>query len=253
VVRLPGWDEDLRVVGVAAPRSDEILRTNDLGFDLEHPLYSGMAQRLLYSLGVPLVEDAWKRSDRCVWVLPRDAAVDWIFLRVPPEHVSASAKAALEAVRSGGKAALNLYALSFPILLGKQVDRFLAVDAALFLACLAMGAVVMTSLGLLTALRRRREISIRRVEGATTPDIAAQFLAEGLLLAVFGSALGVVLGLGLARLRVALEPVTGFAWRFPATQASIAVGVALVVGLLASLLPALRAAAVDPVEGLGDE
>jgi hypothetical protein len=251
--RLPGIDGELRVVGVAAPRSAQALRTSDIGYDLEHPMYEKFAKRLLFSVGLPVVADEWKRSDRCVWTLPRGQEIDWIFLRVPPTEVSAAAKIASQAASARGTAVVRLYAFTYPILLGKEVDRFGAVNAALFLACLAMGAVVMANLGLLTVLRRTREIAIRRVEGATRRDVSWQFLFEGLLLSGFGAALGVGLGLLLAQLRVALEPVMGFTWAFPTREASWAVGIALAIGLAASALPARRAAALDPAEGLVDE
>jgi hypothetical protein len=252
-LRLPGGDEDLHVVGVAAPRSAEALRTSDLGYDLEHPMYERFAKRLLWAVGVPMVADAWKRSDRCVWVLPRGDEVDWIFLRVPAGRTSEAARVAAQAASARGTAVVRLYSLAYPILLGKEVQRFAAVDFALFLSCLAMGAVVMANLGLLTVLRRTREIAIRRVEGATQRDVSWQFLFEGLLLSGAGAALGVGLGLLLARLRVALDPVMGFTWTFPTLQASVAVAVALAIGLAASALPAHRAARLDPVEGLVDE
>jgi ABC-type antimicrobial peptide transport system permease subunit len=59
--------------------------------------------------------------------------------------------------------------------------------------------------------------------------------------------------MALASLRLSLEPASGLTWAFPPLQAAIAVGAALVIGLLAALLPALRAARQDPVEGLDDE
>jgi putative ABC transport system permease protein len=123
----------------------------------------------------------------------------------------------------------------------------------MFLACLVMGGVVMANLGLLTVLRRSREIAIRRVEGATRRDVALQFLTEGVALTAVGAVVGVGLGMVLAALRVSLEPVTGFAWTLPVREALVAVGVALGIGALASLLPAVRAARQEPVEGLVDD
>ena len=58
---------------------------------------------------------------------------------------------------------------------------------------------------------------------------------------------------GLAEVRVALEPAVGFTWAFPWTEALIALGVAFLAGVLACVLPAMRAAAHDPVQGLADE
>ena len=148
---------------------------------------------------------------------------------------------------------MTLYPLVLPVLLSGQVERFDAVNFAMFLACLTMGAVVIANLGLLNVLTRGREIAIRRVEGATRAGIAAQFLVEGLLLTAVGSVLGLGLGMALAQLRASLEPVAGFAWVFPWREAAWALLISLVVGTLATLLPALRASALDPVEGLADE
>jgi hypothetical protein len=251
---LPGQSESLRVVGVTRPRAPLALVTDDLGFNLEHPLYAKLAQGVLLMLGLPAVRDGWKRSEACVWVGPgAEPRVDWITLRVAPDDLTQAALAAREALSREQTTVVTLYPVVLPLLLSERVERFSAVRAAMFLACLAMGAVVMANLGLLHVLTRGREIAVRRVEGASRRAIAAQFLTEGLLLTAAGSALGLLLAMGLAALRAALEPVAGFAWVFPWGDAAVAVGVALAVGLLAALLPALRAAAQDPVEGLAGE
>jgi putative ABC transport system permease protein len=252
-IRLPGGSRDLVVVGVARARSALSLRTNDQGMDLEHPLYQRFGETLLYTLGMPIVRDDWKRSDRCVYVRHAGGPVDWIYLRVPPRDAKWAAAAIHAALADRKKPVVALHPLAISVLLGDQMDRFRAVNAAMFLACLVMGAVVMANLGLLTVLSRTREIAIRRVEGATQGAIAGHFLLEGLLLAALGSGLGLALGMALASLRLSLEPASGLTWAFPPLQAAIAVGAALVIGLLAALLPALRAARQDPVEGLDDE
>jgi hypothetical protein len=254
VLALPGEDVRLTVVGVLAPRPALALATDDLGFRLDHAMYARFAQGFLMMMGLPVVRDGWKRSDACVWSLcAPDEGVDWIALRVAPDDLSRAAALAREALAREQRTAVTLYPIVLPMLLSGQVERFDAVRAAMFLACLAMGAVVMANLGLLNVLTRGREIAIRRVEGASRLSIAAQFLLEGLLLALGGSALGLVLAMGLAALRAALEPVAGFDWVVPWGEAALAVGVALLVGLLATLLPALKAAAQDPVEGLAGE
>lgn len=255
-IRLPGVERELEVVGVAKPRSEQARRTNDLGFDLEHPMYAKFGAPFLMAMGIPLVSDAWKRTDRCAYVpFPPDseASLEWIFLRVNPEQVSDTAGAVREAFARREKAAVTLYPLVLPMIMGDEVDRFRAVQLAMFLACLLMGAVVMMNLGLLNVLTRSREIAIRRTEGATEPDIARQFLFEGLVLAAVGAVLGCFLGMGLAQLRASLEPVAGFTWSFPWLHASFAVGVALLVGLFAAWIPARKAARQDPVEGLCDD
>ena len=251
-IELPDRPRPLHVVGVTRPRSPELKRTNDLGFDVDHPMFARVGAGLLLALGIPRVEDDWKRSDRAIYVPRRGDAVDWIFLRTSPERVKEAARVATTTLVARGAAPVTFHPLVLPFLLSGEIDRFETVQHALFLACLTMGAVVMANLGLLAVLRRRREIAVRRVEGATRGDIAGQFLLEGLLLTAAGCALGCGLAMLLAVLRVALEPVTGFSWVFPWGSAAVAVGVALAIGVLASALPAWRAAREDPVLGLAD-
>lgn len=254
VIQPPGWPTELEVVGVTAPRSAAALRTNDLGFDLEHPLYKKIGVPFLLAMGIMPVPDDWKRSETCVHVLDDGTnELHWIFLRVEPSVVSDIANRVRDTMADDGKSVVMLYPLVLPLIMGEKVERFDAVNLAMFLACLLMGAVVMMNLGLLSALTRSREIAIRRTEGATQRDIAWQFLAEGFALSLVGAGLGCVLGMGLAHLRASLEPVAGFTWSFPVREGLTAVAVAVVIGLLASMLPAMRAASQDPVQGLADE
>ena len=254
VIQPPGWPRELEVVGVCAAREPAALRTNDLGFDLEHPLYKKIGMPLLFAMGIMPVPDAWKRSETCVHVLDEGTQeLHWIFLRVEPALVSDIANRVRDSMADEGKSVVMLYPLVLPLIMGEKVERFDAVNLAMFLACLLMGAVVMMNLGLLSALTRSREIAIRRTEGATRRDIALQFLAEGFVLALVGAGFGCLLGMGLAHLRASLEPVAGFTWSFPVREGITAVCVAVVIGLLASVLPAMRAASQDPVAGLADE
>ncbi len=256
-VTLPPNARAATIVGVAAPRTKEMLRSNDLGFDVEHDVYKKVLGNLLIAMGMPALDDDWKRNDRCIYRSLRavttdaDPKVEWIMGRARQDGEPV-AHELRERLRRRGKDALVLTPLILPGLMSERVDRFAAVPFAMFLACLVMGAVVMANLGLLNTLSRREEIAVQRVEGATRRDIAWQFLFEGVILSALGCALGCLLGMALAQLRVSLEPVTGFAWRFPWREAGIAVGVAMLIGLLASWIPALRASRQEPVSGLHD-
>jgi putative ABC transport system permease protein len=139
------------------------------------------------------------------------------------------------------------------MMMAKDFDRFRTVPLALFLACLAMGAVVMAHVGLLSALRRASEIAVHRAEGATRRDVAVQFLAEGGVLSLLGALVGWGVGCGLAELRVRLEPTAGVRWAFPWNEAWVALAVSVVVGVLACVMPARRAAGMSPAEALSDE
>ena len=212
-----------------------------------------MTGRLLIHLGVPFGDDGWKRTDRCAYVLRKDSKVDWIYLRVRTEELKTAASASRSALLARGKGVVAFYPLVPSLILGREIDRFQSVNLALFLSCLLMGGVVMANVGLLAALRRAPEIAVHRVEGASRRDIATQFIVEGLVLALFGTLIGFVLACGLATLRVSLEAASGMTWTFPWKEASVTAVVAVVVGVLASALPAARAALMEPVEALTDE
>jgi len=241
------------VVGVLATRTPLQRRTNDLGFDTEHAVFRGVTGKLLANLGVPFGDDAWKRTDRCAYAAGHGAAVDWAFLRVAPTDVRAAAKTADRTLQARGKAAVLFYPPVYPLVMNRELDRFKTVSLALFLACLVMGGVVMANVGLLAALRRAPEVALHRVEGATRSDVATQFLAEGFVLSVAGVVTGWALACGLAQVRIAFEPMAGMTWAFPWPEAFVTLVVSVVIGVLACLLPAMRAAAQDPVEALADE
>jgi predicted permease len=95
--------------------------------------------------------------------------------------------------------------------------------------------------------RRSREIGMRIALGADKETVMKMVLLQGFKLAVYGVALGVALALGLTRLMSTLlyevEPMD------PATFAAVAAGL-LVVAVLASYIPARRAASVEPMKAL---
>ncbi|MCB9830201.1 MAG: FtsX-like permease family protein [Planctomycetes bacterium] len=244
-----------RIVGITAPRSPLALATDEAGFDTRHALYRKVAQPLLTALGVPVSLSHWKRRDESVYVpFPygrSDAPVDEIVLRLSQAALVRDAGVSLRSLdRFTDRPVVARHALVLPSLLDPRLDRFRAVAWAMFLACLAMGAVVIANLGLVTAIARQGEIALHRVEGATRKDVARQVLLEGLLLGAAGGLLGFALGAGLAELRVRLEPVAGFTWVFPWSRALLALLVSVVVGCLAAWLPARRVAAADPARSL---
>ena len=241
------------VVGVLAPRDPVQRRLNDMGFDTGHSVFKSVTGQLMLSLGVPLGDDGWKRTDRCVYVGPTSDEVEWIFERVAPADLRVAAKAAEQTLLAAGKSTVRFYSIIGPMMLAKDFDRFKSVPLALFLACLAMGAVVMAHVGLLSAMRRAGEIALHRAEGATRRDILVQFLAEGGVLSMLGALAGWGIGCGLAELRVRLEPMAAVTWAFPWHEAWIALWVSVIVGVLACVVPARRAAGLDPAEALSDE
>ncbi len=98
---------------------------------------------------------------------------------------------------------------------------------------------------------RTREIGVRRAVGATRADIMRQFFAEALMIVAMGAALGLLLSLGLVAALGGL-PIKEFVGVPTISPAVLAATLALlaIVAFAAGLLPARRAAALDPVEAL---
>ncbi|GGM28055.1 ABC transporter permease [Dactylosporangium sucinum] len=112
---------------------------------------------------------------------------------------------------------------------------------------LLVGGVGVANTMVISVLERRPEIGLRRALGATRGQILLQFLSESLLLSALGGIGGVVLGIGVTGLYAATRdwPAVVPAW---ATAGGIAA--TLVIGGIAGLYPAVRAARLSPTEAL---
>jgi putative ABC transport system permease protein len=123
-------------------------------------------------------------------------------------------------------------------------STLLTIFANLALALAAIGIYGVMSYAV---SQRTSEIGIRLALGATIGDVLAMIVLDGLRLAVFGLAIGVLLALGLSRTIAALlYQTTG---TDPVTFAAV-IGVLGAAALLASYLPARRASRIPPVEAL---
>ena len=114
---------------------------------------------------------------------------------------------------------------------------------------LAVAGILVMNVMLVAVSQRTSEIGLLKAVGAPSADIHHLFLAEALWLSLAGAITGFALGqFGSLLIRLAYPQLP--AW--PPVWASIAgVAVAFVTGILASLLPAARAARLDPVRALG--
>jgi putative ABC transport system permease protein len=131
-----------------------------------------------------------------------------------------------------------------------QADAKGALDT-LFLGlgaiALLVGAIGVANIMVISVLERRQEIGLRRALGATRGQVCIQFLAEAILLSLAGGAVGVVIGaaatVGYARGHRELVVIPAQAW-------AGGLAAAVVIGALAGLLPAIRAARLSPTEAL---
>lgn len=112
---------------------------------------------------------------------------------------------------------------------------------------LLVGGIGIANMMVVAVLERRTEIGVRRALGATKRHIRLQFLVEAILLALLGGVLGVLLGIGVT---AGYTRVRDTVLSVPVTTAAIGVGAALVVGAIAGLSPAARAARLNPADAV---
>jgi putative ABC transport system permease protein len=115
---------------------------------------------------------------------------------------------------------------------------------------LVVGGVVIMNIMLLVVSERTREIGLRKALGARKRDIVWQVLTESTTLSMIGGLLGTLLGFALAMTISALTPIPAALepWSVP-----LGLGMTAIVGMFFGLYPAMRAAALDPIEALRKE
>ena len=111
---------------------------------------------------------------------------------------------------------------------------------------LLVGAIVIMNIMLVAVTERTKEIGIRKSLGAKQTDILKQFLYEAATLSAIGGLIGLVLAVLIGMVVSALFIQT----RIPWYAAVISIGVSAIVGILAGLFPAWKAAQLDPIEAL---
>jgi putative ABC transport system permease protein len=135
--------------------------------------------------------------------------------------------------------------------LGTVLDAITFAVAAIGGISLVVGGVGILTILTIAVAERTSEIGLLRAIGATRQRILLLFLGEAALLAAIGGVAGLLLGWGIAlALRVALPALPVHT---PWSYAVLAELVALAVGLAAGVLPARRAARLDPLEALRSE
>jgi len=217
-----------RVIGVMAPKGQF------LGFDIDDSIY------------VP-VASAMK-----VFNLTEVAEIDVVYTHSGlAERIERAVTATLRE-RHGGEEDFTVTT---------QAAMLAVFDKVMNVVTMAVGAIagislLVGSIGILTMMwiavgERTAEIGLARAIGATRRQVQLLFLAEAAGLATLGGLLGIGAGMGLAallRLAVPGLPITT-----PITFVLLAIGFSLATGLISGVLPARRAAALDPIEALRAE
>ena len=139
---------------------------------------------------------------------------------------------------------------TFQNMLGKILNNFGAVVAAVAGISLVVGGIVIMNIMLVSVTERTAEIGLRKAVGANRRDIMIQFLVESATISVVGGLFGIVAGISVAKVITMLIA-------FPSAVKiwSVVVGlvVAATVGIFFGVYPAHKAAQLDPIAALRAE
>jgi putative ABC transport system permease protein len=134
---------------------------------------------------------------------------------------------------------------------GSQMDQFTgaikAVVLPITMIILVVGGIVVMNIMLVSVTERTFEVGLRKAIGATRKQILLQFLIESALLCIVGGIIGLILAVGVTQLITAIFQI---AMTITAFDIILSVGVSSLIGIIAGLYPAWKAARLDPIVAL---
>jgi putative ABC transport system permease protein len=177
-----------------------------------------------------------------------DGGIGTVYVRTDPDRVAGVRALLARAVDPAHPNEVLVERPSDALLAQEITDRALTgLLLGLGAVALLVGGVGVANTMIVSVLERRSEVGLRRALGATRAQIRTQFLAESLLLSTLGGAAGIALG----------AAVTGaYAWSrgwppaVPGWAQAAGLAVTVLIGGVAGLYPAVRAARLPPTEAL---
>jgi putative ABC transport system permease protein len=139
---------------------------------------------------------------------------------------------------------------TFTDMLGKILNSFGAVVAAIATISLVVGGIVIMNIMLVSVTERTREIGVRKALGARRADILLQFLIESATISLVGGVIGVAMGIAVAK---AITLAIAFPSEVQFWSILVSLFVASAVGLFFGIYPAYKASALDPIVSLRAE
>ena len=216
-----------RVIGVMESKGTV------LGFDLDDTVYIPAARALSLFNNETLVEiDVMYDEDT-----PVDKVVEGI-------------RSTLEARHGRDDVTITTQQQMLDVL-GQVLDVLTFAVGAIGGISLLVGAIGIVTIMIIAINERVNEIGLLRALGAKRSQVLSLFLGEAIVLAAVGGISGLVLGIGIAQLLHAALPALPV--HTPLLYVVLAEAIAIVIGLISGVMPARRAAQLDPVEALRSE
>ena len=187
----------------------------------------------------------WPAAQRYLGV---DADITTVYTRTDPGAVEAVRDLLARTANPARPNEVDVSRPSDALAAQAAVDKtFTGLLLGLGAVALLVGGIGVANTMVISVLERRAEIGLRRSLGATRQHIRTQFLTESLLLSVLGGGAGILLGSGVTAGYATLQD-----WPTVVPSWVIAGGItaALIIGGIAGLYPAIRAARVAPTEAL---
>lgn len=177
--------------------------------------------------------------------------IDPLYVQVrSPKQVDRVATRVQQILESRHRPGANYHVETLTAILNAVRNISLILSAVLFLVsaiALVISGIGIMNIMLVTVTERTREIGLRLAVGAAPREILLQFLTEAVLVSLAGGSVGILVGVGLpisvqlfADVKIPISSVAIF----------VAFGVSCLVGIVFGLLPASRAAHLNPTEAL---
>lgn len=186
--------------------------------------------------------------DAAVTYLGADTTPTSIYIRTSPDQIDAVRGVLPATVNPASPDQVQVSRPSDAIAAKAAAETaFTALFLGLGAVALLVGGIGIANVMVIAVIERRNEIGLRRALGATRAHIRRQFLTEALLLAVLGGVGGVALGAAVTAIYANVQ-----AWPVVVPRQAIGggVGAAVVIGAIAGLYPAVRAARLAPTDAL---
>jgi len=252
--------ERYAVLGADIP---ELLEANPVGLLHQTILIRGIAFEIIGIMAPKGATGSWQNPDEQIWI-PLETARYRVFgtdrLRsvgvqiadeIPVEQGMVDIERILRRehkIRPGGENDFQIRdAKQFLATQQSASQIFTTLLASIAAVSLVVGGIGIMNIMLVSVTERTREIGVRKALGATQWNILFQFLVEAMALCLAGGVLGILLGVWVTHL---LAKSNGWNTLISPQSILMAFGFSAAIGLIFGILPARRAAKLDPIVAL---